>query len=102
MPSSATSKNLSDPIQLIYAGGTFGSYGRPLAPLSAEIFLPTLKKLLSEQDNAVTSPAISWLDNTLIKDSSQLTPSDFVHFYQLLLNASSHYDTNIATGKSFR
>ncbi|MGP4715332.1 asparaginase [Psychrobacter sp. T6-6] len=87
MPSSATSKNLSDPIQLIYAGGTFGSYGRPLAPLSAEIFLPTLKKLLSEQDNAVTSPTISWLDNTLIKDSSQLTPSDFVHFYQLLLNA---------------
>ena len=87
MPSSATSKNLSDPIQLIYAGGTFGSYGRPLAPLSAEVFLPTLKKLLSEQDNAVTSPAISWLDNTLIKDSSQLTPSDFVHFYQLLLNA---------------
>ncbi|MDE0843253.1 MAG: asparaginase, partial [Psychrobacter pacificensis] len=32
-------KTMSDPIQLIYAGGTFGSYGKPLAPLSADIFL---------------------------------------------------------------
>lgn len=80
-------KTISDPIQLIYAGGTFGSYGRPLAPLSADIFLPTLQHLLAKQDNAAHLPKISWLDNTLIKDSSQLTPSDFVHFYQLLLSA---------------
>ena len=85
-------KTLSDPIQLIYAGGTFGSYGRPLAPLSADIFLPTLKQLLSSQDNAVTLPKISWLENTLIKDSSQLTPNDFIHFYQLLLNAYAQGD----------
>ncbi len=75
------------PVQLIYAGGTFGSYGRPLAPLSAEVFLPTLQQLLSEQDNTSNLPQISWLDNALIKDSSQFIPSDFVHFYQLLLSA---------------
>lgn len=87
MPSSAMTKNLSDPIQLIYAGGTFGSYGRPLAPLSAEIFLPTLQQLLAKQDSTEYLPKISWLDNALIKDSSQLTPSDFIHFYKLLLSA---------------
>ena len=78
---------ISAPVQLIYAGGTFGSYGRPLAPLSAEVFLPTLQQLLSEQDNTSNLPQMSWLDNALIKDSSQFTPSDFVHFYQLLLSA---------------
>ncbi|MFT5428785.1 MAG: L-asparaginase, partial [Psychrobacter glaciei] len=56
MPSPAMTKNLSDPIQLIYAGGTFGSYGRPLAPLSAEIFLPTLQQLLVEQDSSGNLP----------------------------------------------
>lgn len=49
MPSSAMKKTLTDPIHLIYAGGTFGSYGRPLAPLSAENFLPILQQLVSEQ-----------------------------------------------------
>ena len=83
MPSSVMTKTLTDPIQLIYAGGTFGSYGRPLAPLPAEVFLPTLQTLLAEPDHAHHLPPISWLDNTLIKDSSQLTPVDFVHFYQL-------------------
>lgn len=78
---------ISTAVQLIYAGGTFGSYGRPLAPLSAEVFLPTLQQLLTEQDNASNLPQISWLDNALIKDSSQFTPIDFVHFYQLLLSA---------------
>ena len=80
MPSSFMRNTLSAPIQLIYAGGTFGSYGRPLAPLSAEVFLPTLQQLLADPDNAANLLPISWLNNTLIKDSSQLTPSDFVHF----------------------
>lgn len=92
MPFSAMTNTLSNPVQLIYAGGTFGSYGRPLAPLSAEIFLPTLQKLLTDQDNANHLPQISWLDNALIKDSSQLTPNDFVHFYQLLLAAYAQGD----------
>lgn len=77
----------SDPIQLIYAGGTFGSYGRPLKPLSAEVFLPTLQHLLFEHNNSSRLPNFSWLENTLIKDSSELTPNDFVHFYALLLAA---------------
>ncbi|MES1965145.1 asparaginase [Psychrobacter sp. AH5] len=84
---SSLSASLSQPIQLIYAGGTFGSYGRPLAPLAADVFLPTLQQLLTGHDDAAFLPAIAWLDNTLIKDSSQLTPSDFVHFYTLLLSA---------------
>lgn len=74
-------------IQLIYAGGTFGSYGRPLAPLAAPDFLPVLQTLLLEQDKIIHLPSVSWLDNDLIKDSSQLTPCDFVHFYGLLLSA---------------
>ncbi len=88
MPSSSTlSNHLSQPIQLIYAGGTFGSYGRPLAPLDADVFLPALESLLTEHNKTGHLPAISWLHNTLIKDSSQLTPHDFVHFYSLLLEA---------------
>lgn len=88
MPSPSTVTDFtSAPIQLVYAGGTFGSYGRPLVPLAAEEFLPTLQALLLEQEEAGILPTISWLDNPLIKDSSQLTPYDFVHFYSLLLDA---------------
>ena len=88
MSSSATIANTNaTSVQLIYAGGTFGSYGRPLTPLAADEFLPALQTLLVEQDQAAHLPAISWLNNTLIKDSSQLTPRDFVHFYQLIMNA---------------
>ena len=91
MPSySALSPSHSQHVQLIYAGGTFGSYGRPLAPLVADVFLPALQQLLTEHDEASFLPAIEWLDNTLIKDSSQLTPSDFVHFYRLILDAYSN------------
>ena len=92
MPSSAMTTTISNPIQLIYAGGTFGSYGRPLSPLAADVFLPTLHTLILNQDNAGKLPSISWLDNALIKDSSQLTPSDFIHFYQLLLTAYAQGD----------
>ena len=87
MPSTAMIKTLSTPIQLIYAGGTFGSYGRPLAPLSTDVFLPTLQKLLAEHNAATHLTPVSWLNNDLIKDSSQLTPHDFIHFYRLLLSA---------------
>ena len=72
------------PVQLIYAGGTFGSYGRPLSPLPANEFLPMLQTLLTDD---LDLPDLSWLSNALIKDSSQLTPNDFVHFYKLLLQA---------------
>lgn len=84
---SASSNRSLHPIHLIYAGGTFGSYGRPLAPLDADIFLPTLQKLLTKDNQVHHLLDITWLNNTLIKDSSQLTSDDFVHFYNLLLDA---------------
>ena len=78
------STDLTSPtdVQLIYAGGTFGSYGQPLAPLDTDIFLPVLQSLLTDD-----LPRFSWLDNPLIKDSSQLHALDFTHFYTLILNA---------------
>ena len=80
-------KTLITPIQLIYAGGTFGSYGRPLAPLPSDDFLPLLRQLVLDGDNITQLSSVSILGNPLIKDSSQLTTKDFVHFYQLLLSA---------------
>ncbi len=67
-------------VKLIYAGGTFGCHGTPLAPLSADIFLPHLLSQLQAECYDVGT-----IDNELIKDSSQLTLADFVHFYQLIL-----------------
>ncbi|TXD97606.1 asparaginase [Psychrobacter frigidicola] len=90
----------SNPIQVIYAGGTFGSYGKPLAPLSTAEFLPVMQVLLAEHESAANLPAISWLDNPLIKDSSQLNACDFVHFYTLLLEsyAAGHRQFVLITG----
>lgn len=70
-------------VYLIYAGGTFGSYGTPLSPLSADIFLPILKDTL----NTHLDSTQEILDNAIIKDSSTLTPSDFVQFYELIFTA---------------
>lgn len=71
------------PIRLIYAGGTFGSYGTPLSPLSADVFLPVLTNLVNER----FAGTLTYLDNPIIKDSSTLTPADFVHFYTLIRHA---------------
>lgn len=83
--SSQTNALSDSPIttQLIYAGGTFGCHGRPLTPIAADIFLPKVQQQLYEQQ----FNDIAWLPNTLIKDSSQLTPADFVHFYQLIFES---------------
>lgn len=70
-------------VQLIYAGGTFGSHGKPLAPLGADVLLPKLQ----EHIQRTLGLSINVLPNPLVKDSSQLAPSDFFHFYQLILNA---------------
>ncbi|OAV37368.1 L-asparaginase [Moraxella catarrhalis] len=70
------------PICLIYAGGTFGSHGTPLSALPAEIFLPILSNLYGTTDHHVKI-----LNNQIIKDSSLMTPSDFVGFYELILTA---------------
>ncbi|WP_227525172.1 asparaginase domain-containing protein [Moraxella sp. RCAD0137] len=71
---------MTTPIHLIYAGGTFGSHGTPLSPLPADVFLPILTERLAEKQYAITV-----LDNDVVKDSSTLTPTEFVHFYQLIL-----------------
>ncbi|MBE9587203.1 MULTISPECIES: asparaginase domain-containing protein [Moraxella] len=73
----------SDDIHLIYAGGTFGSHGTPLSPLSAHEFLPVLQNLLNSR---LDSRQVI-LDNDCIKDSSTLTPADFTHFYELIRTA---------------
>ncbi len=67
-------------INLIYAGGTFGCHGSPLAPLNEDVFLPQLEKQLS-----AINYQIKTIKNQIVKDSSQLTPTDFFEFYQLLL-----------------
>ncbi|MFC0819639.1 asparaginase domain-containing protein [Moraxella marmotae] len=83
------------PIALIYAGGTFGSHGVPLSPLAAEQFLPVLSEQLSQHGYQVQI-----LDNAIIKDSSTLTPADFVQFYQLILQSyqSGHRRFVLITG----
>lgn len=73
----------SDNTHLIYAGGTFGGHGTPLSPLPAHKFLPILQDLLNERSDS--RPVI--LDNDCIKDSSALTPADFVYFYELINTA---------------
>ena len=83
LPSTAQQPPLLDNIQLIYAGGTFGSHGRPLQAIPANDFLPLL--MANIKDSLQIPVAI--LPNECVKDSSQLTPSDFVHFYQLILAA---------------
>lgn len=69
---------MSSLIHLIYAGGTFGCHGTPLKALPSSQFLPAFAKLC---------PNVNVLDNPIVKDSSTLTPSDFVHFYQLIKTA---------------
>ena len=76
-------------VGIIYAGGTFGSHGKPLASLPAPIFLPVLKGILHTHFASYTRDTarkVAWqlLDNEVIKDSRQLTPVDFAHFYQLI------------------
>ena len=87
-------------IQLIYAGGTFGSYGKPLMPLPVAEFLPALQNLMAEHDKPAYQPTMTWLNNTLIKDSSQFNPRDLVHFYTLILDAyaAGHRQFLLITG----
>lgn len=72
--------NTSHQIHIIYAGGTFGSHGTPLTPLSADKFLPAFGSLIHQYDHTI-------LPNHIIKDSSTLTPADFVHFYELIVKS---------------
>lgn len=71
-------------VSVIYAGGTFGSFGMPLSPLSAQMFFPILTQILPD----TMSVKLQMIDNLLVKDSSQFNMADLVSFYRLILN---HY-----------
>lgn len=67
---------------LIYAGGTFGSHGTPLSALPATVFLPALQALLKDKEYNST-----FIPNNIVKDSSELSPQDFVSLYRLIHHA---------------
>ncbi|ELA08049.1 asparaginase/glutaminase [Moraxella macacae 0408225] len=93
MPKSAT-------IGIIYAGGTFGSHGNPLKSLDNSTFLPILTDILEQHFAHKTTTHWQILPNPIVKDSSQLTPADFAHFYQLIIQAyqSGIYQFVLLTG----
>ncbi|MEL7172101.1 MAG: asparaginase domain-containing protein [Pseudomonadota bacterium] len=78
------------PLRLIYAGGTIGSAGRPLAPLPAAAFLPRWEKAvaprLAEQPDMAMPLAWSWIDPPL--DSSDMGPADWVALAEAVLSAA--------------
>lgn len=73
----------STKVCIIYAGGTFGSHGQPLNSLEPSKFLPILQNILN--NDFKNNNKFEILPNDVVKDSSQLTPSDFAHFYALIL-----------------
>lgn len=67
---------------LIYAGGTFGCHGTPLTALDSGQFLSAFLALCQKHSHHVHA-----ISNPIIKDSSTLTPEDFLHFFELITNA---------------
>jgi L-asparaginase len=67
---------------LICCGGTFGCVGQPLAPLSAEQFLPHLQPILTQLQDA------TWQVQSLptLKDSSQVEPHDWFDLLRLIVS----------------
>lgn len=80
--------NKNNIVGVIYAGGTFGSYGKPLASLSPDIFLPILSNILQTK---FEYQALEILPNHVVKDSSQLSSSNFSHFYRLIVETMANY-----------
>lgn len=71
---------------VLYLGGTIGSTGQPLAPLSADEFLPQLAVLI-ESELTTTLGQSQWhYFSGKIKDSSALVPSDWGDLLELLLD----------------
>lgn len=71
---------------VLYLGGTIGCTGQPLAPLSADVFLPQLAALI-EAELTTAPPQSQWhYFSGNIKDSSALVPDDWADTIQLLLN----------------
>lgn len=72
--STLSSSTQAEHIAIIYAGGTFGCTGSPLAPMPAPTFLPLLTQILQGHPgiacHSVAAPHIG--------DSSQLQASDWI------------------------
>lgn len=81
-----------EPIGIVYLGGTFGSYGQPLTSLAPATFLPILQDVLRKHFASYPNHddvPVTWqiLPTNVVKDSSQLTPTDFADIYRLLVQA---------------
>lgn len=68
-------------LTILYAGGTFGCVGTPLAPMPAQDFLPVLDQLINEKF-AIRCHS---LPATHIRDSSQLQASDWIALLQQII-----------------
>ncbi len=78
--------NLTIPtaIGILYLGGTIGCAGAPLAPLSADVFLPHLQRAI-ETEIARNSATLWHYVAGTIKDSSALVPEDWADILATLL-----------------
>jgi L-asparaginase len=82
-------------LRVIYTGGTIGSVGTPLGPLTGERFAEAFQALVTPtimQRYPQAQVSFSWLDPTL--DSTNLQPSDWVRIANEILkeeNGSSVY-----------
>jgi len=83
---------------ILYLGGTIGCAGTPLAPLAAEIFLPHLKTIITEEissllssdalEESIDTVQVNWhFYSGEIKDSSALVPEDWADILALLLHS---------------
>ncbi|WP_410210411.1 asparaginase domain-containing protein [Aquirhabdus sp.] len=87
---------------ILYLGGTIGCAGTPLTPLAAEIFLPHLKTIISEEifqplqsdvyEVSMDTAQVSWhFYSGEIKDSSALVPEDWADILALLLHPDQQH-----------
>jgi L-asparaginase len=83
-------------VYVLYTGGTIGSFGDPLGPMTGPQFTALVESMpgLGGGQVAGSSPlvtyTIDWLDPTL--DSSNMTPSDWVTIAQRLASNYAPYD----------
>lgn len=75
-------------LALIYCGGTFGCHGKPLTPLSDDVFLPILHHITCKH-TAHDSLQIQITSHN-VKDSSQLNTTDLASLYQYIHNLYEH------------
>ncbi len=69
-------------LAIIYAGGTFGCIGEPLAPMPAADFLPKLDQLVSDK----FALRCHSLPTAHIRDSSQLQASDWIELVAQIIH----------------